>query len=43
MPILKLMYDWGKDYGEQVIWKDSELHENKDDEPAAEQAVVQKL
>lgn len=43
MPILKLMYDWGKDYGEQVIWKDGDLPENKDDEQAAEQAVAQKL
>ena len=43
MPILKLMYDWGKDYGEQVIWKDGELPENKDDVQAAEQAVAQKL
>ena len=31
MPILKLMYDWGKDYGEQVVWKDGELSEHKDD------------
>ncbi|UUZ96558.1 helix-turn-helix transcriptional regulator [Paenibacillus sp. P25] len=22
IPILKMMYDWGKDYGEKVIWKD---------------------
>ncbi|TBL76490.1 winged helix-turn-helix transcriptional regulator [Paenibacillus thalictri] len=22
MPILKMMYNWGKDYGEQFIWKD---------------------
>ncbi len=21
MPILKLMYEWGKDYGEKVVWK----------------------
>ncbi|OXM83621.1 winged helix-turn-helix transcriptional regulator [Paenibacillus rigui] len=21
MPILRLMYSWGKDYGEQVVWK----------------------
>lgn len=28
MPILKLMYDWGKDYGEQVVWKDAEMPED---------------
>ncbi|SFA76756.1 transcriptional regulator, HxlR family [Cohnella sp. OV330] len=22
IPVLKMMYDWGKNYGEQVIWKD---------------------
>ncbi|WP_019533949.1 winged helix-turn-helix transcriptional regulator [Paenibacillus ginsengihumi] len=22
VPVLKMMYDWGKNYGEQVIWKD---------------------
>jgi len=22
MPVLKMMYNWGKSYGEQVIWKD---------------------
>ncbi|TMV43414.1 winged helix-turn-helix transcriptional regulator [Paenibacillus mesophilus] len=22
MPVLKMMYNWGKQYGEQVIWKD---------------------
>lgn len=22
MPVLKMMYNWGKHYGEQVIWKD---------------------
>lgn len=22
MPVLKIMYDWGKDYGEKVIWKE---------------------
>lgn len=22
VPILKMMYNWGKNYGEQVIWKD---------------------
>ncbi|KEQ23568.1 HxlR family transcriptional regulator [Paenibacillus tyrfis] len=22
MPVLKMMYNWGKNYGEQVIWKD---------------------
>lgn len=22
MPVLKMMYTWGKNYGEQVIWKD---------------------
>ena len=21
MPVLRLMYDWGKQYGEQVVWK----------------------
>lgn len=21
MPILQMMYSWGKDYGEQVVWK----------------------
>ncbi|MBU5671548.1 winged helix-turn-helix transcriptional regulator [Paenibacillus brevis] len=24
MPLLKAMYDWGKDYGENVIWKSNE-------------------
>ncbi|MEC0243510.1 helix-turn-helix domain-containing protein [Paenibacillus dokdonensis] len=23
MPVLRLMYDWGKNYGENVIWKDA--------------------
>ncbi|GMX61829.1 MULTISPECIES: winged helix-turn-helix transcriptional regulator [Paenibacillus] len=22
VPVLKMMYNWGKNYGEQVIWKD---------------------
>ncbi|WP_373233247.1 winged helix-turn-helix transcriptional regulator [Cohnella sp.] len=22
MPVLKMMYNWGKKYGEQVVWKD---------------------
>lgn len=22
IPVLKMMYNWGKNYGEQVIWKD---------------------
>ncbi|WP_159887322.1 winged helix-turn-helix transcriptional regulator [Paenibacillus puerhi] len=22
MPVLKMMYNWGKSYGEQVVWKD---------------------
>lgn len=21
MPVLRLMYDWGKNYGEEVVWK----------------------
>ncbi|SET25262.1 helix-turn-helix domain-containing protein [Paenibacillus sp. NFR01] len=21
VPVLKMMYNWGKDYGEQVVWK----------------------
>ncbi|TLS51711.1 winged helix-turn-helix transcriptional regulator [Paenibacillus antri] len=24
MPVLKMMYNWGKKYGEQVIWKDGQ-------------------
>lgn len=23
MPVLRMMYDWGKNYGENVIWKDA--------------------
>jgi DNA-binding HxlR family transcriptional regulator len=23
LPVLRLMYDWGKNYGENVIWKDT--------------------
>ncbi|MNN75987.1 HTH-type transcriptional activator HxlR [compost metagenome] len=22
LPVLRMMYDWGKSYGENVIWKD---------------------
>lgn len=22
MPVLRMMYDWGKNYGENVVWKD---------------------
>lgn len=25
MPVLELMYDWGKHYGEKVVWKDEKL------------------
>ncbi|CAM2871436.1 winged helix-turn-helix transcriptional regulator [Paenibacillus sediminis] len=31
MPVLKMMYNWGKNYGEQVVWKD-EAHEFMCDE-----------
>jgi len=24
IPVLKMMYNWGKNYGEQVIWKDGQ-------------------
>ncbi|GLI10510.1 HTH-type transcriptional activator HxlR [Paenibacillus tyrfis] len=24
VPVLKMMYNWGKNYGEQVIWKDGQ-------------------
>ncbi|AWB45628.1 HxlR family transcriptional regulator [Paenibacillus sp. CAA11] len=25
MPVLELMYDWGKHYGEKVVWKEEKL------------------
>ncbi|WP_223067343.1 winged helix-turn-helix transcriptional regulator [Paenibacillus caui] len=34
MPVLKSMYDWGKSYGEQVVWKE-ETKDKDDSLPAA--------
>jgi DNA-binding HxlR family transcriptional regulator len=32
MPVLRMMYDWGKNYGEKVIWQEdkSDLDEHKE-------------
>ncbi|MFC4600837.1 winged helix-turn-helix transcriptional regulator [Cohnella hongkongensis] len=27
MPVLKMMYNWGKNYGQQVVWKDGQTRQ----------------
>ncbi|MNI15567.1 HTH-type transcriptional activator HxlR [compost metagenome] len=32
MPILQLMYSWGKDYGEKVVWKNTDAPRDSESE-----------